>query len=71
MLLAETLDMRDAGTARHSRTVGRFARRTAMALDLAPDRVKRIHAAGALHDLGKLGITDAVLHKPGPLDDAE
>jgi diguanylate cyclase (GGDEF)-like protein len=71
MLLAETLDLRDAGTAQHSRTVGAYARRIALALDLTPDRVERIHAAGVLHDLGKLGIADAILHKPGALDDAE
>ena len=71
MLLAETLDLRDAGTAQHSRTVGTFARHTAVALGLEPDRVERIHAAGVLHDLGKLGIADAILHKPGALDDGE
>jgi HD-GYP domain-containing protein (c-di-GMP phosphodiesterase class II) len=71
MVLAETLDLRDSRTALHSRTVGRLARATAVALDLPSERVERIHAAGVLHDLGKLGISDAVLHKPGPLDDAE
>ncbi len=71
MLLAETLDLRDASTARHSRTVGAYARHTAAALGLSLDRVDRIHAAGVLHDLGKLGIADAILHKPGKLDAAE
>jgi diguanylate cyclase (GGDEF)-like protein len=71
MLLAETLDLRDARTAEHSRTVGTFARHTAVALGLEPDRVDRIHAAGVLHDLGKLGIADAILHKPGALDEGE
>ena len=71
MVLAETLDIRDAGTARHSRTVAAYARQTAVALGLAEDRVERIHAAGVLHDLGKLGIADAILHKPDRLDDAE
>jgi HD-GYP domain-containing protein (c-di-GMP phosphodiesterase class II) len=71
MLLAETLDLRDAGTARHSRTVGAYARHTAIALGLGPDRVERSHAAGVLHDLGKLGIADAVLHKAGALEGAE
>jgi diguanylate cyclase (GGDEF)-like protein len=71
MLLAETLDLRDAGTAQHSRTVGSFARQTAATLGLAPERVERLHAAGVLHDLGKLGIADAILHKPAALDDAE
>jgi diguanylate cyclase (GGDEF)-like protein len=71
LLLAETLDMRDPSTARHARTVGRFASETAAALGLPSDRVERIQAAGVLHDLGKLGIADAILHKPGPLDDDE
>ena len=71
MLLAETLDLRDPSTALHSRTVGELARRTATELGLAEHRVERVHAAGVLHDLGKLGISDAILHKPGPLDEAE
>ncbi|HUE28594.1 MAG TPA: HD-GYP domain-containing protein, partial [Solirubrobacteraceae bacterium] len=71
MLLAETLDLRDPSTARHARMVGRYARDTAVALGLDPVRVERVHAAGVLHDLGKLGIADAILHKPGPLTDRE
>jgi diguanylate cyclase (GGDEF)-like protein len=71
MLLAETLDLRDPGTGRHSRMVGSFARHTALELGLDPDRVERVYAAGVLHDLGKLGIADAILYKPGPLDEAE
>ncbi len=71
MLLAETLDLRDPSTALHSRTVGRLARATANEMGLPLDRVERIHAAGVLHDLGKLGVADAILFKPGPLDDAE
>jgi GAF domain-containing protein len=71
LLLAETLDLRDSGTGRHSRTVGGYAREVALALELPADRVERIHAAGILHDLGKLAVPDAVLHKTGPLDDVE
>jgi diguanylate cyclase (GGDEF)-like protein/putative nucleotidyltransferase with HDIG domain len=71
MLLAETLDMRDVGTARHSQTVGRYAEGIARALGLPEARVDRIRAAGVLHDIGKLGVADAVLKKPGPLTDAE
>jgi diguanylate cyclase (GGDEF)-like protein len=71
MLLAETLDMRDPATARHARTVGELAGMTAQALGLSADRVQRIYAAGVLHDLGKLGVPDAILRKPGPLDQAE
>jgi HD-GYP domain-containing protein (c-di-GMP phosphodiesterase class II) len=71
LLLAETLDMRDHSTALHSRTVGRLVRETAEELGLEQARVDRIGAAGVLHDLGKLGIADAILHKPGPLDENE
>ena len=71
MLLAETLDMRDVGTARHSQTVGRYAEQIASALGLSEARVDRIRAAGVLHDIGKLGVADAVLKKPGALTDEE
>ena len=67
MLLAETLDLRDVSTARHSQTVGRYAAEVARALGLPGERVERIRAAGVLHDVGKLGVADAVLQKPGPL----
>jgi diguanylate cyclase (GGDEF)-like protein/putative nucleotidyltransferase with HDIG domain len=71
ILLAETLDLRDGGTARHSQTVARLAERVAQELAWAPERVERMRVAGLLHDIGKLGISDAILHKPGPLDDLE
>jgi putative nucleotidyltransferase with HDIG domain len=71
MLLAETLDVRDGGTARHSHTVGRYAGDVARALGLDEGRVERIRAAGVLHDIGKLGVADAILKKPGSLTAAE
>lgn len=71
LLLAEALDMRDASTAQHSHTVGRYARDIALALGLARERVERIHAAGVLHDLGKLGIADEILRKDGALTEEE
>jgi diguanylate cyclase (GGDEF)-like protein len=71
MLLAETLDLRDAGTARHSHTVGLLAEQTGRHLGWPTDRVERLRAAGALHDIGKLGISDAILHKPSALNDDE
>jgi HD-GYP domain-containing protein (c-di-GMP phosphodiesterase class II) len=40
-------------------------------LGLGADRIERLHAAGVLHDLGKLGVPDAILHKPSTLDPAE
>jgi diguanylate cyclase (GGDEF)-like protein/putative nucleotidyltransferase with HDIG domain len=71
MLLAETLDLRDVATARHSQTVGRYSEQIARELGFSAPRVERLRAAGILHDIGKLGIADLILHKPGPLDAQE
>lgn len=69
--LAEALDLRESGTASHSQTVGRLAEVIARELGMEEERVKRVRLAGILHDIGKVGVTDAVLKKPGPLDDEE
>jgi diguanylate cyclase (GGDEF)-like protein/putative nucleotidyltransferase with HDIG domain len=69
--LAEALDLRDTGTADHSRTVGRYCRLIAEELDLPPEHVKRVEVAGILHDIGKIGLPDALLQKPGPLGRVE
>jgi putative nucleotidyltransferase with HDIG domain len=66
--LAEALDIRDTGTGEHSHTVGRYAEMMARELDLGEDHVERVRLAGVLHDIGKIGISDRVLSKPGPLD---
>jgi putative nucleotidyltransferase with HDIG domain len=71
LLLAETLDLRAAGAARHSHTVGQLAEQTARQLGWPADRIERLHVAGVLHDIGKLGIPDAILQKPDALDDDE
>jgi diguanylate cyclase (GGDEF)-like protein len=69
--LAEALDIRDTGTARHSQSVGRYARMMADEIGLPPERVERVRIAGVLHDVGKIGIADRVLNKAGPLDPRE
>jgi HD-GYP domain-containing protein (c-di-GMP phosphodiesterase class II) len=69
--LAEALDLRDSGTADHCRTVGRYCAMIAAKLGFAPDRVKRIETAGVLHDVGKIGLPDEILRKPGKLTDEE
>jgi diguanylate cyclase (GGDEF)-like protein/putative nucleotidyltransferase with HDIG domain len=71
LALAEALDLRDAGTGDHSQTVGRYCAALARELDLPPARSERVRLAGVLHDIGKVGLSDAVLRKPGPLDDDE
>ncbi|MBA3261764.1 MAG: diguanylate cyclase [Thermoleophilaceae bacterium] len=69
--LTEALDIRDAGTANHSRTVGRYCGLIAEQLVLPAERVERIEMAGRLHDIGKIGVPNAVLQKPGPLGAGE
>jgi diguanylate cyclase (GGDEF)-like protein/putative nucleotidyltransferase with HDIG domain len=71
LALAETLDLRDEGTARHSTTVGAYAEAIARELGWPAERVDRMRIAGMLHDVGKLGVPDAILHKAGPLSPAE
>ena len=66
--LAEALDIRDTGSTGHSQTVGRYAQITATELGLAPERIERVRIAGLLHDVGKIGVSDRVITKPGPLD---
>jgi diguanylate cyclase (GGDEF)-like protein/putative nucleotidyltransferase with HDIG domain len=65
--LAEALDIRDTGTAKHSHMVGRYAELMAIELELESAHVERVRLAGVLHDVGKIGVSDGVLSKPGPL----
>jgi len=69
--LAEALDVRDSGSPSHCRRVGRFAELTARELGLPPESVERIRLAGILHDVGRVGLPDHLLGKPGPLTEDE
>ena len=69
--LAAAVDLRFSGTARHSETVGRYAEMMARELGLADGRIGRVRLAGLLHDIGKVGIPDAILNKPDRLGDDE
>ncbi|MEA2425928.1 MAG: hypothetical protein QOH13_2338 [Thermoleophilaceae bacterium] len=71
LVLAEAVDLRGAGSAAHSETVGRYAELIATELGLPEGRVERIRLAGVLHDIGKVGVPDGVLQKTGPLDEGE
>ena len=71
LVLADALDVREAGATRHSQAVGRYAELIARELGLAADTAERVRLGGVLHDVGKVGIPDAVLRKPGPLTDPE
>src|SRR4051812_16470939 len=71
LVLAEAVDLRDAGTSTHSETVGRYAELIAAELGLEEEHIQRVKLAGVLHDIGKVGVPDSVLQKAGPLDDGE
>jgi diguanylate cyclase (GGDEF)-like protein/putative nucleotidyltransferase with HDIG domain len=71
LVLAEALDLRDGDTALHARTVAHYAALIARELGLETGRVERIRAAGHLHDVGKIGVPDPILRKPGGLTAAE
>jgi diguanylate cyclase (GGDEF)-like protein len=69
--LAEASDLRFSGSARHSETVGRYAEMTARELGLPEGRVARVRLGGMVHDIGKVGVPEAILQKPGALSEAE
>ena len=69
--LDQIRQLRLAEGASHEERVGRLTCTLALALDLGPDKAELLGAAAVLHDVGKTGIPDAILRKPGPLDDDE
>jgi len=69
--LISALDYRDTETQWHSRRVSLYARRLAEAIDLVEPYLTVVEQGALLHDIGKIGVADSVLLKPGPLDDDE
>lgn len=66
--LAAAVEAKDPGTQNHSRNVAAYARIIAAEMGLEPELVDSIELAALLHDVGKIGIPDSVLDKPGKLD---
>jgi putative nucleotidyltransferase with HDIG domain len=69
--LAQALDARDAYTAGHSRRVSEYSCAIARAMNLPQADLETIRVGGLLHDVGKIGISDLVLQKPGRLTPEE
>lgn len=65
------LDAKDAYTAGHSQRVSDMALEICRLIDLNDEDTQKIHIAAHLHDVGKIGIPDAVLQKEGKLNDDE
>jgi putative nucleotidyltransferase with HDIG domain len=69
--LAEVIDLRDPFTLGHSQYVTRYSVLIAKKLGLPPESIELIRKAGLLHDIGKIGIPDAILLKSFPLTEKE
>lgn len=69
--LTTTAEFRDTDTGAHIARIGFYAGKIAEALDMPMDFVETISFASSLHDIGKIGIPDNILLKPGPLSQDE
>jgi diguanylate cyclase (GGDEF)-like protein len=69
--LAAALEARDGYTGGHSEAVHSLSVAVARRLGLGPAEVEEVRTVALLHDIGKIGVPDDVLHKNGPLTEAE
>jgi putative two-component system response regulator len=69
--LAEALEVKDPYTRGHSVRVSHYSTVIARALALDDERLRQIELGGHVHDIGKIGVREAVLNKPGPLTSEE
>lgn len=68
---ARALELRDIETEGHSQRVAELAVRLARHVGMTGPELVHVRRGALLHDIGKMGIPDAILHKPGKLDEAE
>ncbi len=69
--LADAIDAKDAYTRGHSERVGVYSSKLAREMSFSEEFIERVYIAGLLHDVGKIGIPDAVILKPEKLDPDE
>ncbi len=69
--LATAVEAKDAFTERHTQRVGESARLLGRRMGLADSILETLYRGGIIHDIGKIGVSDSILHKPGPLDPVE
>ncbi|HWT01565.1 MAG TPA: HD domain-containing phosphohydrolase [Pyrinomonadaceae bacterium] len=69
--LAAALEMRDTDTRGHSERVVQFSLRLGRELGLSADELRSLEFGALLHDIGKIGVPDAILRKPGCLTEGE
>ena len=68
---SRALDLRDRETEDHSRRVTQLTVKMAEAQGMSADEIMHIRRGSLLHDMGKIGVPDAILHKPAALTDEE
>ena len=68
---SRALDLRDRETQGHSQRVATIAAAIARAMGMPEERITHLYRGALLHDIGKVGVPDEILFKPGPLNDAE
>jgi HD-GYP domain-containing protein (c-di-GMP phosphodiesterase class II) len=71
VMMANAIELRDHYTVGHTWRVTNFAVETARMMGWTEEKLKECEMGGVLHDVGKIGIDDAILHKPGRLDEEE
>ncbi|MBP8598984.1 MAG: HD domain-containing protein [Selenomonas sp.] len=71
MALAKTIDAKDTYTRGHSQRVGRYARHIVYKLNWSEEEQRKIYFMGLLHDIGKIGVPEAIINKPDRLTDEE
>jgi putative two-component system response regulator len=69
--LAAAVEAKDPYTEAHTQRVAETARRIGIRLGLSTSEVDALYRGGLIHDIGKIGVPDAILLKPGPLDSEE
>jgi putative nucleotidyltransferase with HDIG domain len=69
--LANAIDMRDTYTSSHSQQIAQWAEEIAQLMGCTAQEARAVYWGGLLHDIGKIGIPDSILRKPGKLDEAE
>ncbi|MBI4788326.1 MAG: diguanylate cyclase [Chloroflexi bacterium] len=71
LTLSKIIDARDPYVLGHAIQVAKYATSVAKEIGLPPERITQIHQAGLLHDIGKIGISEEILHKPAKLTGLE
>jgi putative nucleotidyltransferase with HDIG domain len=69
--LMSSLDARDSETEGHSLRVSQIAVKLGKEIGLSASQLKALERGSLLHDIGKIGVSDNILHKPGPLTEEE